>query len=183
MPDDEHKEYIEHPDNRTTDRFIAETDIRDYIDGLAEPIRSVCRGLIVAGQSVREVADLYGVSTKTVLRHVRKALAPKTFTYFEQQGVTVKVISGDNPATVSDVARIAGIRNADKYIDEHKAAAAGTKAGGQAQRPRKRGKRSIFDDFSAGPPGRGSRRSTTGEVVEKFDTLSFFEGRRAKKWK
>lgn len=29
----------------------------------------------------------------------------------------VKVISGDNPLTVSAVARKAGIRNADKYID------------------------------------------------------------------
>ena len=43
--------------------------------------------------------------------------APKTFAYFEKQGVTIKVISGDNPATVADVARRAGIRDADKYID------------------------------------------------------------------
>lgn len=43
--------------------------------------------------------------------------APDTFRYFAQQGVTVLVISGDNPATVSDVARRAGIENADKYID------------------------------------------------------------------
>ena len=78
MPDnDEHKEYIERPDNRTTDRFIAETDIRDYIAGLAGPIQGVCHALIVEGQSVREVTDQYGVSTKTVLRHVRKALAPR----------------------------------------------------------------------------------------------------------
>ena len=43
--------------------------------------------------------------------------APETFRYFAQQGVTVKVISGDNPATVSDVARRAGIENAEDYID------------------------------------------------------------------
>ncbi len=43
--------------------------------------------------------------------------ARETFTYFAQQGVTIKVISGDNPATVSEVARRAGIENADKYID------------------------------------------------------------------
>jgi len=43
--------------------------------------------------------------------------APETFAYFVKQGVTVKVISGDNPATVSDVARRAGIENADRYID------------------------------------------------------------------
>ena len=43
--------------------------------------------------------------------------APQTFAYFAQQGVTIKVISGDNPATVSDVARRAGIEHAEKYID------------------------------------------------------------------
>ncbi len=43
--------------------------------------------------------------------------APTTFTYFAQQGVAIKVISGDNPATVSEVARRAGIQNAERYID------------------------------------------------------------------
>jgi len=43
--------------------------------------------------------------------------APETFRYFAQQGVTIKVISGDNPATVSDVAARASIENADKYVD------------------------------------------------------------------
>ena len=43
--------------------------------------------------------------------------APETFRYFAEQGVAIKVISGDNPATVSDVARRAGIRDAEKYID------------------------------------------------------------------
>lgn len=43
--------------------------------------------------------------------------AVETFTYFKEQGVAIKVISGDNPATVSEVARQAGIENAEKYID------------------------------------------------------------------
>ncbi len=43
--------------------------------------------------------------------------APDTFAYFKSQGVTIKVISGDDPATVSDVARRAGIQNAEQYID------------------------------------------------------------------
>ncbi len=43
--------------------------------------------------------------------------APDTFAYFESQGVTVKVISGDNPLTVSEVARRAGIRHAERYVD------------------------------------------------------------------
>ena len=43
--------------------------------------------------------------------------APETFRYFAEQDVTIKVISGDNPMTVSEVAQKAGIANADKYID------------------------------------------------------------------
>ncbi len=43
--------------------------------------------------------------------------APETFSYFAQQGVTIKVISGDNPVTVSEVARRAGIANAEKWVD------------------------------------------------------------------
>ena len=47
---------------------------------------------------------------------IREA-AKETFEYFAEQGVEVKVISGDNPVTVSKVARQAGIQNADRYVD------------------------------------------------------------------
>ena len=43
--------------------------------------------------------------------------APETFRYFREQGVTVKVISGDNPVTVAEVAGRAEIPNADQYVD------------------------------------------------------------------
>ena len=43
--------------------------------------------------------------------------APETFRYFASQGVAIKVISGDNPVTVSEVARRAGIADAENYID------------------------------------------------------------------
>ena len=43
--------------------------------------------------------------------------AAETFSYFTAQGVTVKVISGDHPMTVSQVAKRAGIPDAERYID------------------------------------------------------------------
>lgn len=43
--------------------------------------------------------------------------APKTFRYFAEQGVSIRVISGDNPLTVSEVATRAGIEHADRYVD------------------------------------------------------------------
>lgn len=43
--------------------------------------------------------------------------AKDTFAYFREQGVAIKVISGDDPATVSGVAARAEIRNAGDSID------------------------------------------------------------------
>lgn len=43
--------------------------------------------------------------------------AKETFQYFYEQGVEIKVISGDNPVTVSEIAKAAGIHNAEKYVD------------------------------------------------------------------
>lgn len=43
--------------------------------------------------------------------------AKETFEYFYEQGVEIKVISGDNPITVSEIAKEANIHNAEKYID------------------------------------------------------------------
>jgi len=43
--------------------------------------------------------------------------AKETFDYFRSQGVAIKVISGDHPASVSEIAKMAGIENADAYID------------------------------------------------------------------
>lgn len=43
--------------------------------------------------------------------------AKETFTYFAEQGVEVKVISGDNPLTVSEVAKEAGIAGEERYVD------------------------------------------------------------------
>lgn len=55
----------------------------------------------------------------TLTNPIRKQ-AKKTFQYFDNQGVSVMVISGDNPETASEVAAKAGIKNAEKYIDARK---------------------------------------------------------------
>ena len=52
-----------------------------------------------------------------VLHNPVRPQAKETFSYFARQGVAIKVISGDNPKTVSAVAGEAGILQADKYID------------------------------------------------------------------
>jgi cation-transporting ATPase E len=52
-----------------------------------------------------------------VLTNPIRENAVKTFTYFKEQGVTIKVISGDNPQTVSAVATQAQIEGGGDYID------------------------------------------------------------------
>lgn len=47
--------------------------------------------------------------------HIRDT-APDTLRFFRENGVTVKVISGDNPLTVSKIAEECGIKFADRYI-------------------------------------------------------------------
>ena len=43
--------------------------------------------------------------------------APQTLRYFAEQGVTLKVISGDNAVTVSNIAQKAGLPHAENYCD------------------------------------------------------------------
>lgn len=46
-----------------------------------------------------------------------KESAPETISYLKNQNVKLKVISGDNPKAVSDIARKVGVQGAEKYID------------------------------------------------------------------
>ena len=52
-----------------------------------------------------------------LLTDVIRAEAPDTLAYFESQGVDLKVISGDDPVTVSAIAKRAGLKNAEQYVD------------------------------------------------------------------
>lgn len=62
------------------------------------------------------------IGTPNVLGYVGisdevRASAPETIDYFDAQGVTLKVISGDDPRTVSAIADYVGIRGAENYVD------------------------------------------------------------------
>lgn len=80
-----------------------------------------CRVLLLAlydGQPDDEVldADMLPISLILLSNKIR-AEAPDTFKYFAEQGVAIKVISGDNAMAVSEVAKRAGIRGAESYVD------------------------------------------------------------------
>lgn len=80
-----------------------------------------CRVLLLAlydGQPDDEELDapLMPISLILLSNKIR-AEAPETFRYFAKQGVAIKVISGDNAIAVSEVAKRAGIKGAESYVD------------------------------------------------------------------
>lgn len=62
----------------------------------------------------REVIGFIGIIDK-----VRKE-AKDILCYFKEQGVAIKVISGDNPVTVSKIAKLTGVEGYENYVDMSK---------------------------------------------------------------
>ena len=94
------------------------SQIKDKVDFYS---KKGCRVLLLAiydGKLSDETLtqEVFPLALILLANKIRKN-APETFTYFERQGVAIKVISGDNAMTVSEVAKRAGIANAEKYVD------------------------------------------------------------------
>ena len=62
---------------------------------------------------IKGICDPIGM---VVLQDHIRTNAAKTFQWFNDNGVAIRVISGDDPVTVSEIARQAGIANSDRYI-------------------------------------------------------------------
>lgn len=94
-------------------------ELQETVEGWSE---TGCRVLLVARYDGEPAADSLQEEKLTPLalilltNRIRPA-APDTFAYFKEQGVCIKVISGDNPQTVASVARRAGIDGADSWVD------------------------------------------------------------------
>lgn len=85
-------------------------------DLMAEGKRIIFAGLC-NGEIKPENIELVGMIV--ISDRVRKN-ARHTIRYFDSQGVKVKVISGDNAYAASAIAKQAGIKNADLYVDMSK---------------------------------------------------------------
>ncbi len=59
--------------------------------------------------------DFVSISLLVIADNIRED-AISTVKWFKKNGVQIKVISGDNPLTVSEVSKRVGIENADKFI-------------------------------------------------------------------
>ena len=104
--------------------FVLGADYKKYAAEIEKHSRKGYRVLVVAEYSGK--ADGKKLSGKVspigliLLMNPVRETAPETFRYFAEQGVAIKVISGDNALTVSEVARKAGIEGAGKYVDASK---------------------------------------------------------------
>ncbi len=92
--------------------------IKEKVEGCSQNGQRVL--LLARAQGPFEDKSLPGglVSMGLVLisDKIRKE-APSTLRYFADQGVDLKVISGDNAVTVANIARKAGLEHADRYVD------------------------------------------------------------------
>ena len=97
-------------------------DKYDTVANQVERLSSEGLRVIAVGYSkgrIRDTDDITGVVWPVALIVIEDSIridARETIEYFKQSGVDIKVISGDNPITVSRIAERAGIDNYHKYI-------------------------------------------------------------------
>src|SRR5262249_10159934 len=99
--------------------FPRETDaVRERANALAATGRRVlvlaCSDQPLAGEDLP--AGLRAVALVAFAERIRPD-APETLQYFADQGVTLRVISGDNPRTVAAVAQRVGLADAGEGFD------------------------------------------------------------------
>lgn len=82
-------------------------------EGMRVLLLGKCSGINMADMSVSGVVP----SGLIVISDCIRPEARGTFEYFASQNVAIKVISGDNPVTVSNIAVKAGLEGGERYID------------------------------------------------------------------
>lgn len=82
-----------------------------------EGLRVLAFGTTEAIPDGRELTAPVRLLGLVFLDNAIRESAPSTFRFFAEQGVAIKVISGDNPVTVSRIAARAGIPDAESYVD------------------------------------------------------------------
>ncbi len=101
-------EYVYHGKNQTILRYIAEKESAGYrVVMLCKNSDSIANGEL-KGKNVP-------VAIFTLEDHIRDE-APDTIQWFVDNGVEIKIISGDNPLTVSEIAKKCNVPNAEKCV-------------------------------------------------------------------
>ena len=102
--------------------FILKEKVEAYRDRIAEWTQRGSRCLLLAQYRGDpkpggiEAAAVVPLALVVLSSRIREN-ARETFAYFAEQGVSVRVISGDDPQTAGQVAQRAGIPGAERYVD------------------------------------------------------------------
>ena len=101
--------------------FVLKEDFEKYQEQIEKHSRKGRRVIVLCEYSGELTGKALDKKVKPLglilLTNSIRENASETFKYFAEQGVDIKVISGDAPLTVSEVAKIAKIKGAEKYID------------------------------------------------------------------
>lgn len=102
-------------------QFVLSPDVFARYEGRIAELASLCRVLVVAEvDGFTEEGDIIGEPRTlgfVAIRDEIRSSAADTVRYFCEQGVVLNVISGDDPRTVSAIARAVGIPGAERYVD------------------------------------------------------------------
>ena len=101
--------------------FVLREDYAEYKDrieaysekGYRVLVYGRYEGILDGQQLTEKVLPIAFIMLTNAIREGAK----ETFSYFTERGVEIKVISGDNPKTVAEIAEKAGICGADNYVD------------------------------------------------------------------
>ena len=94
--------------------------IEDQVAAAAETARVLVLAQVEGFDTSGDTETLIGTPRPIALITIHdqiRASAPQTIEYFQKQGVDLKVISGDDPRTVSGIAAQVGVPHADRFVD------------------------------------------------------------------
>lgn len=101
--------------------FMFRDSIPDSISHIIEEYSNQYRVIVVAHSNEdfngEELPDNLSPMGILIIKDKVRKSAKATLEYFASQGVDLKIISGDNALTVANIAKEAGLKNYDKYID------------------------------------------------------------------
>ncbi len=89
---------------------------KSIVEAQKDGKRALCIGYTKEAVSVEQIPNISLVAGIIMADPLRKN-AKEMLGYFKKQSVDIKIISGDNPITVSTIAKRAGLEDYESYID------------------------------------------------------------------
>lgn len=103
--------------------FVLKSDHTQILKKCEKYTKNGMRTLLLAHsplplpEQTGELPEKITAKALIVLSDKLRPSAPATLEYFKEQGVDVRIISGDDPAAVSNIAKRAGLGNAENFVD------------------------------------------------------------------